>query len=295
MPISSKEKNKPENIKDGEKYHAFLDAEYTCFMNYDRKFDRNHSNEVISVGLIIADHNYNYVEEFYTPVCPKYNPVLTRYCKELTGLSQEEIDGAPTFEQAFGKIEKILQKYRINILYVWGSDRVTLEDNLRRNHPFIAKRYRRLVGRVTDITKKLTVKVFGYRMSLSLADMKYICDMDHVISHNALDDARDLYLITRAVMTNRCRKARVEQLEKYISRRDTYHRYRRFRKLWPLDEQPRKKSPSFKAASDKYIKQLKAFYTREGENVPAPILAICDDIRNLSGMDARDCPKLIEK
>ncbi len=293
--MPSKEKNRTAVGKENDRYYAFFDAEYTCFMNYDRRFDRNHSNEVISVGLVIADQDYDFVEEFYTPVCPKYNPVLTRYCKELTGLTQEEINGAPSFEQAFQRIDKILQTYHIHTVYVWGNDRVTLEDNLRKNHPHISKKYRRVIGKVTDITRKLTVKIFGYRMSVSLADMKFVCDMEHVISHNALDDARDLYLITKTIMTGRYRKTKAGQLEEYISLRDTYHRYRRFRKLWPLDENPRKKSPAFKAASEKYIKELKEFYAGEDGVIPAPILGICDDIRNLSGMDARDCPRLIEK
>ena len=292
--MPSKEKNKQAAPKSSERYYAFFDAEYTCFMNYDRKFDRNHSNEVISIGLVIADHNFDLVEEYYTPICPKYNPVLTKYCKELTGLTQKEISEAPSFEEAFHKMDTILQNYQINMICVWGNDRITLEDGLRKNHPFIAKRYRRLVGKVTDITKRLTQKVFGYSMSVSLADMKFICGMEHLVSHNALEDARDLYQITRTVMTNRYKKAKVRKLEDYVNQRDTYHRHRRFRRLWPLDDYPRKKSPAFKAASEKYIQCLKDFYKEDGENLPAPILAICDDIRNLSGMDARDCPKLID-
>ncbi len=296
--MSLEKRNRPQktkNVKANEKYYAFFDAEYTCFMNYDKKFDRNHSNEVISVGLIIADSTFKIKEEYYTPVSPKYNPILTKYCRELTGLTQKDILGAPSFESAFQDIEVLLQKYNITALYVWGNDRVTLEDGIRKNHPLLSKKIRRTVAKVTDITKKITSRTFGYSMTVSLSDMKYVCNMEHKISHNALEDARDLYEITKTVIKNEYNIARVKKLERYIEHRDTYHRYRRFRKLWPLDEKPRKKSPRFKAESEHYIRQLKEFYGKDGEAISPAILALCDDIRNLSGMDARDCPKLIEK
>lgn len=294
MPFLEKNRIKQQS-KAQPKYYAFFDAEYTCYMNYDYKFDRNHNNEVISVGLVIADQNFDIVEQYYTPICPKYNPILTKYCKELTGLTQNEIFGAPSFEQAFGEMEQLIQKYPTNAIYVWGNDKVTLEDGVKKNHPLVSKKAKRFITKVTDVTKKITSRVFGYNMTISLSDMKYICGMKHETAHNALEDAKDLYYITRAVLKNQYNLERVKQLEHYIEQRDAYHRFRRFRKLWPLDEKPRKKSPAFKHASENYIKQLKQFYTENGEDVPAAILAMCDDIRNLSGMDAKDCPKLIEK
>lgn len=292
--MQSKEKIRTKSVKSSEKYYAFFDAEYTCFMNYDTRFDRNHSNEVISVGLVIADQNFNFVEEFYTTVCPKYNPILTKYCKELTGLKQNEIFGAPSFDQAFAQLESIIQNYNVSAIFVWGNDRMTLEDGIRKNHPLASKKIRRMVAKVTDINKKLTTRIFGYGLSLSLSDMKYICGMEHVTAHNALEDARDLYDVTRIIMKNQYNKLRVRKMERYIEQRDSYHRYRRFRKLWPLDENPRKKSQEFKRASEQYIKSLKSFYHDEEGPIPAAILALCDDIRNLSGMDAQDCPKLLD-
>lgn len=289
-----KEKNRVKQPK-GNKYYAFFDAEYTCFMNYDTKFDRNHSNEVISVGMVICDQSFNILEEYYTPVCPKYNPILTKYCKELTGLKQHEIFAAPSLEAVLHDLDMLLQQYPVNAIYVWGNDRVTIESGIRKNHPLLSKRLRRNITKITDVTKKVTQKAFGHPMTVSLSDMKYVCGMEHKTAHNALEDARDLYFITRDVLKSQYSEQRVRKLEKFIEQRDSYHRFRRFRKLWPLDETPRKKSPAFKAASEKYIKELKNFYSKDGEEIPTAVLALCDDIRNLSGMDARDCPKLIEK
>ncbi|MDO4977870.1 MAG: exonuclease domain-containing protein [Eubacteriales bacterium] len=290
-----KEKNKVKQAPKSAKYYAFFDAEYTCFMNYDTKFDRNHSNEVISVGIVICDQNFNLLEEYYTPVCPKYNPILTKYCKELTGLKQSEIFAAPSFDLVLQDIDVLLQQYPVNAIYVWGNDRVTIEAGIRKNHPLLSKRLRRNITKITDITKKVTERAFGHPMTVSLSDMKYVCGMEHKTAHNALEDAKDLYMITKDIVKGHYSEERVRKLERYIGQRDAYHRFRRFRKLWPLDEEPRKKSRTFKSASEKYIKELKDFYTQNGEEIPTAILALCDDIRNLSGMDARDCPKLIEK
>ena len=61
------------------RYYAFFDAEYTCYMDSDRNFDRKHSSEVLSVGLVIADRNFKVVKTYYSPICPIYNKKLTPY------------------------------------------------------------------------------------------------------------------------------------------------------------------------------------------------------------------------
>ena len=80
-------------------YYACFDAEYTCFMEQDAFFDREHSGELLSVGLVICDKNFNLVRTYYSPIHPIYNTKLTGYCKELTGLTQKEIDDAPSYEE----------------------------------------------------------------------------------------------------------------------------------------------------------------------------------------------------
>lgn len=277
---------------DRDRYYAFFDAEYTCFMDSDRGFDRRHSSEVISVGLVIADRHLNVAATFYTPVRPKYNPRLTGYCKSLTGLKQKEIDEAPDYDTAFYKMSELFRDYPVKEIFVWGNDHRTLEEDARRNHHVVPKRTRRFISQVTDLTKRLTVRAFGVPMTVSLADMKYICDMDHVTAHNAFEDAMDLYHVTRCCVQETFNKEKADILFAYIHDRNTYHQFRRFK--YPDKRIHVISDNKLKKISREYIEVLKSIYNLDGQNPAPELLALCDDIRSLAAMGSEDCPKLPE-
>lgn len=278
--------------KAGERYYAFFDAEYTCYMDNDRDFDRSHSNEVLSVGLVISDRSFHLVETFYSPVRPVYNPRLTRYCKSLTGLTQEEIDHAPSWEEVFEEMYRLLQEYPVKEILVWGSDAKTLTDDLEKNHFRPLKKPRVFIGMVRDVTKRLTARVFGNGMTVSLADMKYVCNMEHHTAHNALEDAMDLYRIAKACVEESYSEKRAEKLYSYIQERNTYHQFRRFKHPEKFGQPAADRE--MKQASLDYIKVVREVYSRQKQEIPTEILAFMDDVRSLVGMSSVECPKLEE-
>lgn len=280
-----------------EKYYAFFDAEYTCYMDSDVSFDRNHSSEVISVGLVICDKDFNLVKTFYAPIRPIYNWRLTRYCKSLTGLTQKEIDGAHSYDEVFQKMYILLQEYPVREIFTWGNDASTLCRDVEKNHKCVSRKHKKIINKLRDITKKLTKRVFGKGIMLSLSDMKYICDMGHKTEHNALSDARDLYLITKKCVQETYNKEKACKLQQYIERRDTYHQHRRFKHPLPSDKSKSrdgKQKKQFQEMSMEYIRLLKEQFRDDDGKIPSSILALCDDIRSLSGKQPMDCPKLEE-
>ena len=279
----------------GDRYYAFFDAEYTCFMDQDRGFDRRHSSEVISVGLVIADRHLNVSATYYSAVRPLYNPRLTGYCKSLTGLKQREIDEAPDYDEVFQKLEELFQDYPVKEILVWGSDHKTLEDDAHRNHKSVPKKTRRIISKVTDVTKRLTSRVFGNGITVSLADMKYICDMDHVTAHNAFEDAMDLYHVTKCCVQETYNKEKAGILYDYINDRNIYHQFRRFK--FPDKRVDVISDKRLKKLSQDYVNLLKEIYGEQIQDnlrVPPEILALCDDVRSLAAMSSQDCPKLPE-
>ncbi|MBQ9155235.1 MAG: exonuclease domain-containing protein [Eubacterium sp.] len=278
--------------REKDKYLAFFDAEYTCYMDSDRGFDRRHSSEVISVGLVITDRHFNVAATYYSPIRPHYNPRLTGYCKSLTGLTQREIDEAPDYEQVFTRMTEIFQDYPVREILVWGNDHKTLEDDAMRNHRSISKRHRKIINQVSDLTRRLTSRVFGTGTTVSLADMKYICDMDHYTAHNAFEDAMDLYQVTKCCMQDTYNKEKAKKLFDYIHDRNTYHQYRRFK--YPDKKIDIISDKKLKKISQDYIGILKATYGGSDQKVPPEILAICDDVRSLAAMGSVDLPKLDE-
>ncbi|MCD8018634.1 MAG: hypothetical protein LUF92_03355 [Clostridiales bacterium] len=295
-------------------YYAFFDAEYTCYMESDAYFDREHGGELISVGLVISDRNFNLQKKYYSVIHPIYNPKLTGYCKRLTGLTQEEIDKAPSYDEVFQEMYLLLQEYPVKEIFTWGNDSNTLTHDIERNHKSVARRHKRIVSLLRDITKRLTKRVFDKGMTVSLSDMKYICDLDHFTAHNALEDAEDLYRITKCCVQGTYNSTKAKQLQDYIQRRDTYHQYRRFKKPFQIadsvdyddknssnpDRTAGKKkknknggrSGAFQDISFQYIEMLKNQYRDIKGDVPTEILAMCDDVRSLAGKEGVECPKL---
>ncbi|PPQ68968.1 hypothetical protein CVT24_000357 [Panaeolus cyanescens] len=97
-------------------YDAFLvlDIEGTCKLGTDF----NYPNEIIELPVCILEWKdksedgtaatLEIVNEFRTFVKPTWRPQLSDFCKELTGISQEQVDAAPTFSEVLVHLEAFL-------------------------------------------------------------------------------------------------------------------------------------------------------------------------------------------
>lgn len=72
--------------------YIIFDLEATCEKN-----NRNFPNEIIEIGAIKINEQREVVDTFDTFVKPKVNPILTEFCKELTSITQEDVDSAKLF------------------------------------------------------------------------------------------------------------------------------------------------------------------------------------------------------
>jgi inhibitor of KinA sporulation pathway (predicted exonuclease) len=77
-------------------YYCVLDFEATCWDNMKGKF-----HEIIEFPSILWSYdgtkltNINNFQEFVKPV---YNPILSKFCTDLTGITQDKIDTAKSLE-----------------------------------------------------------------------------------------------------------------------------------------------------------------------------------------------------
>jgi len=110
--------------------YIIFDLEATCDNN--KVFD----NEIIEIGAVKINTvpNSNYIEEttFNTFVKPNDNPILTQFCKELTNISQTDVDNAILFPEAIIRFQEwIGTEY---MLCSWGFyDRFQLIKDLQRH------------------------------------------------------------------------------------------------------------------------------------------------------------------
>lgn len=78
-----------------------FDIEATCWDGY-------HSNaiqEIIELGAIAVNRYGEVTDTYDQMVRPVINPRLSHYCRNLTGIEQNEADGAPTFEEVYPDFE----------------------------------------------------------------------------------------------------------------------------------------------------------------------------------------------
>jgi 3'-5' exoribonuclease 1 len=101
------------------KTYIVFDLEATCM---DReKFPEEAKifpNEIIEIGAVKVNEQGEVIDRFNRFIKPILNPVLTDFCKKLTKIHQEDVDGAegyPEVIQAF--IEWIGKDY---VLCSWG-------------------------------------------------------------------------------------------------------------------------------------------------------------------------------
>ena len=79
------------------KYLFILDFEATC-----DKDNKSWPNEIIEFPIVvIKTKTFEVIDEIRYYVKPTVNPILTSFCTELTGIEQETVDNAYTFEEIF--------------------------------------------------------------------------------------------------------------------------------------------------------------------------------------------------
>lgn len=78
-------------------YYVVLDFEATCDQG-----PAPDPQEIIEYPSLLLDGaNMEPVDEFQSFVRPRHNPVLTGFCTELTGITQEQVNRAPLFREVF--------------------------------------------------------------------------------------------------------------------------------------------------------------------------------------------------
>lgn len=87
----------PTETADPNKKDIILDLEMTCCS--DGSFPKDEM-EIIEIGAVKIFHN-NIVDEFHALCRPRLHPALTPFCKDLLGISQIDVDSAPSFQYAF--------------------------------------------------------------------------------------------------------------------------------------------------------------------------------------------------
>ncbi len=98
-----------------------VDFEATCSKD-QAEFPRE-DMEIIEIGAIIHDENWEERGRFQSFVRPVKHPILTDFCKELTTIKQSSTDSAKVFEVVIPEFQKWVDSIvgrNEYIFYSWG-------------------------------------------------------------------------------------------------------------------------------------------------------------------------------
>jgi inhibitor of KinA sporulation pathway (predicted exonuclease) len=165
----------------GERSIVVVDVEATCWKK--GVFSRN--KEIIEIGAVrlLLDQAQSAWPEFQTFVRPRRLPRLSSFCRELTGITQENIDAAPSFPQALRLFLEWSQPLERVVLATWSRyDLWQLDLDLE------AHKLPKLAVPFLDV-KKFAARIAGTR---NFKETARALDPDGVgeTSHRAMADAR---------------------------------------------------------------------------------------------------------
>jgi inhibitor of KinA sporulation pathway (predicted exonuclease) len=96
--------------------YVIVDLEATCWEGRAPA-----ANEVIEIGAVAYEVGRGVAGEFQTFVRPRLRPVLSDFCKALTTIRQEDVDGAPPFPQALEAFRAFAGSFAPFTLGAWGN------------------------------------------------------------------------------------------------------------------------------------------------------------------------------
>ncbi len=207
------------------KNQAFLDAEYLSM-----RYKKSSIEDVISVGVVITNPEHEELDRFYSTVQLTRGHKLPPLITELTGLTNEELEFAPSYEDVMTELIGLIKKWQVGKICVWGGDKNSFQRDFEsRNLEKPLKRsVAKFISTFENIQKEVSLDVTGgLDANLSLADMKTICGFGGYVAHNALQDAEDMLECIRIIETDSMKYDGVKAAE-YKKFRGEYVKNRSF-------------------------------------------------------------------
>jgi inhibitor of KinA sporulation pathway (predicted exonuclease) len=154
-----------------------LDIEATCWK------DRDLGSEVIEIGAVRDDG-----EEFQAFIKPTKNPLLSDYCKELTHITQEQVDSAEKFHEV---VKRFIAWAGDRMIVSWGDyDKFMLKRQYKEY--FNGGEWFFEHMNLKKVWAKLNKLPKGMGMARALEKEQIPLEGTH---HRGIDDARNIFKI----------------------------------------------------------------------------------------------------
>jgi len=173
-----------------------IDLEATCS---DDENIKGSDMEIIEIGACWINHQGMILDTFQSFVRPVVNRKLTQFCTELTTITQDQVDKAPTFDQ----VGPVLQEFSLRHLQdnsIWASwgnyDKVQFEYDSARHGVENPTGHLAHANLKKLFAKQRNIKRVGMMGALRLLKIPH--SGSH---HRALDDALNIGAILNIMRT----------------------------------------------------------------------------------------------
>ena len=171
-----------------------FDLEATCWKNepFSDKM------EIIEIGAIALDENGVMESEFGCFVRPIVHPQLSDFCRQLTSITQEDVDGAQTFAPAFARFVEWAQTGGEPLTLVsWGGfdPRQLQSECARANIEYPASFARHVNIKQRFARARQMEKPVGMARALKMLEIPLAGT-----HHRGIDDARNIAAIAQTMM-----------------------------------------------------------------------------------------------
>lgn len=164
--------------------YIVFDLEATC----DK--ERTIKNEIIEIGAVKVNSDYEVISEFSRFVKPMNNPTLTDFCKGLTSITQDDVDNAQSLPEV---LEEFLSWVgdEETIYCSWGFyDKVQIMNDCRLhklNYDWITDNHISLKHQHYETIRESKGRPYGMAKALRSAELTL--EGTH---HRGIDDARNI-------------------------------------------------------------------------------------------------------
>ena len=160
-----------------------IDFEATCVSNDEKPID----SEIIEFAAIKVNKEGQLIDEFCEFVKPVINPKLSNYCKELTTITQEQVDKADYFPEVYKRF--IEWKGDVDLWCSWGRyDYRQLKDDCSiHDVPFTMNKHINIKSVYRELFK---FKRAGLQIALKQMNLEF--EGTH---HRGICDCKNIYKI----------------------------------------------------------------------------------------------------
>ena len=170
--------------------YIILDLEMCRTPKGTKRGDLFLKNELIQIGAVLLDDNFEEVDTFMTYVSPQYSRI-TPVIQKLTGITQKDVNGAPKFKEA---LELFVDWIPADAEIITWSENDACQISCEAEYKNVSVEHMHLDNWIdcqkTFSDKMHTEKVYRLSEALSIADIYYDEDF-----HDALVDARNTALL----------------------------------------------------------------------------------------------------